>query len=83
MSKFIDSISFGGHWKRRAATKPLRLTMPANKFEDPQFWRVRAEEVRSVADEMKPGEPRAIMFRIAASYERIAKFVEYQARDKK
>ena len=57
--------------------------MPANKFEDPQFWRLRAEEVRTVAGEMKAGEPRAIMFRIAASYERIAKFVEYQARDKK
>jgi len=57
--------------------------MPANKFEDPQFWRFRAEEVRSMVSEMKAGEPRAIMFRIAASYERIAKFVEQQARDQK
>jgi len=57
--------------------------MPANKFEDPQFWRFRAEEVRSMAGEMKAGEPSAIMLRIAASYERIAKFVEHQARDKK
>jgi hypothetical protein len=57
--------------------------MPTNKFEDPQFWRFRAEEVRTIAGEMKAGEPRAIMLRVAASYERIAKIVEQQLRDKK
>ena len=52
-------------------------------IEDPQFWRLRAEEVRTMAREMKSGETRAIMLRIAASYERIAKIVEQGAPDNK
>ena len=57
--------------------------MPASKLGNPEFWRLRAEEVRTTADEMKAGEPRAIMLRIAASYERIAKIVEQRLRDDK
>jgi hypothetical protein len=44
------------------------------------FWRFRAEEVRSIADDMKVIETKAIMSRIAADYEHIAKLVE-QLRD--
>ena len=57
--------------------------MPASKLDNPEFWRFRAEEVRTIADEMKAGEPRAIMLRIAASYERIAKIVEQGMLDTK
>jgi hypothetical protein len=57
--------------------------MPASKLDNPEFWRFRAEEVRTIADEMKAGEPRAIMLRIAASYERIAKIVEQGTLDPK
>ena len=55
--------------------------MPANEntVDDPQFWRFRAEEVRSIADDMKVVEARAIMTRIAEDYERIAKLVEQSA----
>ena len=55
--------------------------MPENKLDNPEYWRLRAEEVRTIADDMKHGEPKAIMLRIAEDYERIAKLVEQQARD--
>ena len=49
--------------------------MPPNKLDNPEYWRYRAEEVRSIADEMRHGEPKAIMLRIAEDYDRIAKLV--------
>jgi len=55
--------------------------MPEKKLDNPEYWRFRAEEVRTIADDMKHGEPKAIMLRIAEDYERIAKLVEQQARD--
>jgi hypothetical protein len=39
-------------------------------------WRMRAEEVRAYADEMKEAEPKAIMLRIAADYEKLAEWAE-------
>jgi hypothetical protein len=55
----------------------------ANKLENPEFWRFRAEEVRTIADDMREGEPKKIMRRIAEDYERIAIFFEQSGRDKK
>jgi hypothetical protein len=37
---------------------------------------MRAAEARARADEMKEVEPKAIMFRIAADYDRLAKWAE-------
>jgi len=50
--------------------------MPENKLDNPEYWRFRAEEVRTIAEDMKVGEPKTIMLRIAEDYERIAKLVE-------
>jgi len=50
--------------------------MPENKLDNPEYWRFRAEEVRTIAEDMKDGEPKTIMLRIAEDYERIAKLVE-------
>jgi len=57
--------------------------MPPNKLDNPEFWRFRAEEARTIADNLKHGEPKAIMLRIAEDYERIAKLFEQEAREKK
>ena len=54
--------------------------MATNEIDDPKFWRFRAEEVRSIADDMKVVEAKAIMARIAADYERIAVLVEQRFR---
>jgi len=44
---------------------------------DPQYWRLRAEEAQSVADNLVDDrEIKDLMRRIAADYERIAKFTE-------
>jgi len=57
--------------------------MPANKLDNPEFWRFRAEEARTIADNLKHGEPKAIMQRIAEDYERIARLFEQEAREKR
>lgn len=53
--------------------------MPS-KMDNPEFWRFRAEEVRSIAQQMKHDEPKAIMAGIADDYERIAKVIEEYSR---
>jgi len=57
--------------------------MPVNKLDDPEFWRFRAEEVRTIADDMKHDQPKAMLLRMAEDYDKIAKFFEQQARHKK
>jgi len=62
--------------------------MATNEVDDPQFWRFRAEEVRSIADDMKVVEAddmkvveaKAMMTRLAAAYERIADVLEQRLR---
>ena len=57
--------------------------MAANKIDDLEFWRFRAEEVRTIAHDIKVVEAKAIMTRIAEDYERIAKLVEQRLRERK
>jgi hypothetical protein len=45
---------------------------------DPEHWRFRAEEARTVADQMTHEEARTIMRRIAMDYDRLAKLAEVQ-----
>ena len=52
------------------------MSNATKQLKNPEFWRLRAEEVRTVASELNHGEPRAIMLRIAEGYEQIAKLVE-------
>jgi hypothetical protein len=51
------------------------------RFWDPQHWRFRAEEARTVADQMTHEEARTIMRRIANDYDRLAKVAEEQLAD--
>jgi len=65
------------------ALNPPRLLeevkLMARKFAwDPAQWRFRAEEARTVADEMTHEEARAIVRRIANDYDRLAKLAEEQ-----
>jgi len=39
-------------------------------------WRMRAEEIRALAGEMREPEPKAIMLRIAEDYEKLAVWAE-------
>ena len=40
------------------------------------YWRFRAEEMRTIADDMKDAKTKLIMARVADDYERIAKLFE-------
>jgi hypothetical protein len=51
------------------------------RFWDPEHWRFRAEQTRTVADQMTHEEARAIMRRIALDYDRLAKIAEEQLAD--
>ena len=45
---------------------------------DPGHWRFRAEEARTIADQMTHEESRTIMRRIASDYDHLAKLAEVQ-----
>ena len=56
--------------------------MPSRKFVwGPEHWRFRAEEARTVADQMAYEEARTIMRRIALDYDRLAKLAEEELAD--
>jgi len=60
----------------------LLVVMPSRKFVwDPEHWRFRAEETRTVADQMTHEDARTIMRRIALDYDRLAKLAEEQLAD--
>jgi hypothetical protein len=50
----------------------------ADKFllNDPEHWRVRAEEARILAKEMKDSETKDALLRIGDNYEYLAEWVE-------
>ena len=53
--------------------------MPSRKFVwDPEHWRFRAEEARTVADQMTHEEARTVTRRIANDYDRLAKLADEQ-----
>jgi hypothetical protein len=54
--------------------------MVSNITDDPEYWRKRAEEARTLAEQMAEAHTKSLMLGIAASYEKIAKWAE-QHRD--
>jgi hypothetical protein len=49
---------------------------PGSFFGTAHNWRMRAEQARAHADELKEAEPKTIMLRIAADYEKLAEWAE-------
>ncbi len=63
----------------QAAVKGAQLdfyTSSSTAWHNARNWRMRAEETRALADQTKETEPRAVMLRIAADYERLAAWAE-------
>jgi hypothetical protein len=57
------------------------LSISPDLFDDPAHWYARAEEARTLADQMKHDEKsREAMLRVVADYERLAKHAEERAK---
>jgi hypothetical protein len=53
-----------------------RAVMATNISDDPEYWRKRAEEARTLSEQMRDTHMKAVMIGIAESYKKIAKWVE-------
>ena len=73
----MAASSFADNDDIRVSQRNGHLMSP--QTDNPEYWRFRAEEVRTIAEEMNQAEPKAIMNRIADDYERIPKFFEQSA----
>jgi hypothetical protein len=49
-------------------------------LDDPEHWRQRAEEARSIADQLSDPESKRTILRIANDYERMAEHAEVRAK---
>ena len=48
--------------------------MPTLFVDDPEYWRNRAEEARTIAERMTDAHTKSLMLGVADSYEKIAKW---------
>ena len=54
--------------------------MPSSFINDPDHWHQRAEEIRTLANDMKDEISKQMMLRIAQDYERLAARAEERAK---
>jgi DNA-binding ferritin-like protein len=53
--------------------------VPTSLIDDAEYWRKRAEEARTLAEQMKDSHTQSLMLGIAESYEKIAKWAADRA----
>jgi len=52
---------------------------PGDVIQSAAYWRLRAEELRTIADDAHDPRAKAIMMRIAADYDRLAQYADDSA----
>jgi len=70
-------------WRRSASDlrrSRERNFVPASLINDPEHWRKRADEARSLADDMKDEISKQMTLQIADDYEHLAKRAEQGAK---
>jgi hypothetical protein len=53
--------------------------VPTFFIDDPEYWRKRAEEARTIAEQMTDAHTKALMLSVAESYKKIAKWAAESA----
>jgi DNA-binding ferritin-like protein len=53
--------------------------VPTSLIDDAEYWRKRAEEARTLAEQMKDSHTQSLMLGIAEGYEKIAKWAADRA----
>ena len=56
----------------RSAARFANRIVPDSTLDDPKHWQERAEEARSIAEELKDPESKRMLLRIADDYDRLA-----------
>ena len=59
--------------------RPKRILHPSYPFENAKHWRMRAEKMRTLAEEAIDSTVWAMMLRIAADYDRLAESADDRA----
>jgi hypothetical protein len=54
--------------------------MPSSFINDPDHWRLRAEQMRALANDVKDEEAKQAMLRIARDYDHLAVRAEHRAK---
>jgi hypothetical protein len=63
----------------RGASGRRRLPFSLEQIDDARQWHARAEEMRTVAEDMQDPANRAAAFRLADDYDRLARHAEDRA----
>jgi hypothetical protein len=75
--------TYSKHGRRRASDLRRSLEgafVPTSIANDPEHWRKRAEDMRTLANEIKDPLSKQTMLKIAEDYDRLAKRAEARAR---